>query len=115
MLAVAEPPELNLLRGHPGELPIDVAVPGHDRAVLLKPRRVTNQHPVLEPAVPQPQHVDELLAYMIDDGLAGGGRLSKRRGLVDPREVGGSVMVITLTGGLPSAAIGPCPQLRETI
>jgi len=55
---------------------------------MLKQRRMTDQHPVLESVAPQAEHADELLPDVIDNGLGEGG-LGERRALVDLRRVPG--------------------------
>jgi len=79
VLAVAEGADLDVFRGQTGGVDRVVAVAGPDRAVWFQAWRLAEQLPVLEAAIPQAEHLDELPAYLLDD-IVGSSRPLRRRG-----------------------------------
>jgi Potassium-transporting ATPase A subunit len=96
VLPVAERADLDLLLRQAGLLDGPVAVAGQHRAVPLQPRRLAEQHAVLETAVPQLEQPDQLLPPVLDDVVGGARRLAQRRTAGDPRQVARVAYVLTI-------------------
>jgi HAD superfamily hydrolase (TIGR01509 family) len=87
--AVGEHPQLDLARRQAELLHVPASMTYDHGAVGLQARRVTEQRAVLETAVLQVQHADELILHGVHHGPGGLGRLGDRGGLVDPGEITG--------------------------